>query len=313
MGHGVPPKRLAIASSILRKTRPMQLSPYRLGLFFITGSALAWSTTGLFARLIALDSFTMLAWRGLFGAVGIAVVALATERGEAWRGLRRMGWDGWLYTIVSAVGMLLFITAFQHTTVAHVAVIYATAPFLAAALAWSFLRERPGTSAVAASLAALLGVLVMVGFGVEGGILGDLLAFGMTLCMAALMVMARRFRTIPVMPAAALSALLTALVAWPLGEPLSVDTHQLVLLALFGIVNSALGLALFTLGARLIPAIETALIGALDAPLAPLWVWLAFGETPSRSTLAGGAVVFGAVALHMAAGARRPVAAAAPQ
>jgi len=40
---------------------------------------------------------------------------------------------------------------------------------------------------------------------------------------------------------------------------------------------------------------ESALIGALDAPLAPLWVWLAFGETVSTATLLGGAIILLAV------------------
>jgi drug/metabolite transporter (DMT)-like permease len=79
---------------------------------------------------------------------------------------------------------------------------------------------------------------------------------------------------------------------------------MLLQLALFGLVNSAIGIALFTLGARLIPAIETGLIGALDAPLAPVWVWLAFAETPGRNTLLGGILVFGAVLAHVSLGAR---------
>ena len=45
----------------------------------------------------------------------------------------------------------------------------------------------------------------------------------------------------------------------------------------------------------LLPLMETALITALEAPLAPLWVWLAFGETPEAATLIGGGVVLTAV------------------
>lgn len=283
----------------------MSAPEYRLGLVLVTASAVAWSTAGFFTRLIPLDSWTMLAWRGVFGALGIAVVMLAMDRRGVWRGIRNMGWPGWLFAIVSALGMILFITSLRHTTVAHVAVIYATVPFVAAGLGWLVMRERPAASAVLASLAALAGVALMVGLGAEGGLFGDLLAFGMTLSMAAMMVIARRFRGIPVMPAAGLSALLSGLVCWPLGEPLAVSGYELLLLALFGLVNSAVGLALFTLGARLLPAIETALIGALDAPLAPLWVWLAFGETPGIGTLAGGLIVFAAVAVHIMVEARR--------
>jgi drug/metabolite transporter (DMT)-like permease len=281
----------------------MKPAGYGLGLILVTASAIAWSTAGLFTRMIPLDSWTMLAWRGVFGAVGIAVVILALKRRAAWAEFRRMDWPSWFFAIVSALGMIFFITSLKHTTVAHVAVIYATVPFFAAALGWLVMREKPTASASLASLAALAGVAVMVGFGLEGGVIGDVLAFGMTLSMALMMVIARHYHGIPVMPAACLSALLSGFVCWPLGEPLAVTGQELFLLALFGIVNSAVGLALFTLGARLLPAIETALIGALDAPLAPLWVWLVFGETPGASTMIGGAIVFVAVAAHLAAGA----------
>ena len=283
----------------------MKPAGYSLGLIFVTASAVAWSTAALFTRMIPLDSWTMLAWRGIFGALGIAVVILALKRHEAWTEFRRMDWPSWLFVIVSALGMIFFITSLKHTTVAHVAVIYATVPFVAAALGWLVMREKPTASASLASLAALAGVAVIVGFGLEGGIIGDILAFGMTLCVAVMMVIARRYRDTPVMPAACLSALLSGLVCWPLGEPLAVTGQELFLLALFGIVNSAVGLALFTLGAKLLPTIETALIGALDAPLAPLWVWLVFSETPGASTIIGGTIVFVAVVAHLIGGTRR--------
>lgn len=278
---------------------------YRLGLILVTTSAIAWSTAGLFTRIVALDSATMLAWRGIFGALGMLLVILVMDRKNTLSGFRKLGWPGWLYAALGALGMIFFITSFRYTTVAHVAVIYATAPFIAAALGWAVSRERPGGSAIAASFAALMGVAVMVGLGIEGGLVGALLAFGMTICMALLMVIARHYREIPVMPAACLSALLSALVCWPIGDPLAVSNYELLVLAAFGLVNSAIGLALFTLGARLLPAIETALIGSLDAPLAPLWVWLVFNETPSASTMLGGAIVFVAVASHVVATARR--------
>jgi drug/metabolite transporter (DMT)-like permease len=281
---------------------------YRLGLILITVSAVAWSTTGLFTRLIPLDAWTMLAWRGLFGAVGLAAVIAALERGRAFSNMRRMGWPGLAFALVSAAGMVLYITSLRHTTVAHNAVIYATAPFMAAGLGFLLMREAPAGSAVLASFVALIGVAIMVGLGVEGGLLGDLLAVAMTLCMAVMMVIARRWRDIPVMQAACLSALISGIICWPLGDPLGVSSHDMWVLAAFGIVNSAIGLALFTMGARLLPPIETALIGALDAPLAPLWVWIFFAETPSAATLLGGVIVFAAVMAHITASARKSVA-----
>ena len=136
--------------------------------------------------------------------------------------------------------------------------------------------------------------------------MGDALALGMTLAMALMMVLARRYPDIPTLPAACASAFLSAAVAWPFSGAFDITSGQLVWLAAFGLVNSAIGLALFTLGARLLPPIETALIGALDAPLAPLWVWLIFAETPGTATLIGGGIVFTVVTAHIRREARRP-------
>lgn len=285
----------------------MSQSKNHLGFALVTASAVAWSMGGLFTRLIRLDGWTMLAWRGIFGAVGLAAVILAMRQRGVWRAFRNMGWLGWLFVVQSAAGMIFYITALSHATVANVAVIYATAPFLAAGLGWLVMREKPTASSIVASLVALAGVVLMVGFGGRGSVLGDALALGMTFSMAATMVVARGFRDIPIMPVACMSSVLSGLICWPFGHPLSVSGHDLLLLALFGVVNFAVGLPLFTLGARLLPAIETALIGAVDAPLAPLWVWLVFKETPGASTIIGGAIVFVAVAIHLVLSASKAV------
>lgn len=274
-------------------------SQYRLGLVLVTASALAWSTAGLFTRLISLDLGTMLVWRGVFGALGLLVVAVALQGRSVFSDFRAMGRPGWIFALVSAFGMLCFIASLRMTTVAHVSIIYATVPFVAACLAWLVIGERPARSALVASLVSLLGVAIIVGFGSEGRLSGDLLAFGMTLSLAIMMVISRRYTEIPTLPAACISALLSSAAAIPFSDGLVVSGNDMGLLALFGLVNSAVGLALFTLGARLLPAIETALIGALDAPLAPIWVWVIFAETPGVETMTGGAIVFGAVLAHI--------------
>ncbi len=290
--------------------KPGRMAQYRLGLALVTASAVAWSTAGYFTRLIPLDAFTLLAWRGLFGGIGVAIVSAALARPLGFR--FALGGAGWLFALVSAATMILFIASLTLTTVAHVAIIYATVPFVAAGLAWLALGERPSARALLASAAAFAGVAVTAGLSAEGGWLGDLLACAQTLGMAGMMVIARRFPSIPALPAAGLSALLSAAASWPLGHPLAVSPRDLALLALFGLCQSALGIGLFSLGARYLPAVETALIGALDAPLAPLWVFLAFGETPGPATLGGGAIVFIAVGSYLALAAGAPSPAAKP-
>jgi drug/metabolite transporter (DMT)-like permease len=288
---------------VRRRGTGVKPTNYRRGILLITGSAVAWSLAGLFTRLIHLDTWTLLAWRGIFGAIGIAVVDFTVHRRGAWQNLHRLDLPAWLYAIVGSVCMILYITALRQTTVAHVAVIYATVPFFAAALGWIWVREVPSLSAIVTSFAALAGVALMVGLGTQGSLFGDAVAVSMTATMALVMVIARRFRAIPAMTAASLSALLSGLICLPLSHPAALTGANLFLLALFGLVNSAAGLALFTLGARLLPTMETALIGSLDAPLAPLWVWLAFSETPSSSAIVGGLIVFTAVGCYLAVSA----------
>ncbi|WP_374310563.1 DMT family transporter [Dongia sp.] len=271
------------------------------GRFAVIGSAIAWSTAGFFTRAIPLDGWTLLFWRGLFGALGIFLVILWLEGRAGRKSFAHLGRAGWLFVAASAVGMIFFINALRLTTVAHVAVIYAVVPFATAFLGWLVLRESPTRSALLAALAALIDVMVMVGLSAEGNWLGDLLALGMTFMMAAMMVIARARPGIPILPAACLSALFSGLACGPFATTGGgqIALADLTLLVLFGLVNSALGLALFTLGARRVAPVETALIGALDAPLAPVWVWLAFAEVPGSGTLLGGGIVFASVALYL--------------
>jgi len=273
---------------------------YRLGLLLVILSTLAWSTAGFFARLIPLDAWTLLFWRGFFGAVGGLAFVAWQERGNTWRAFASIRGRGIAFCLLSSAGMISFLAALKTTTVAHVSIIYATVPFMAAGLAWVTLRERVSRATMIASVAAVLGVGFAVGSGLdEGSLLGDLLALGLTMLMAVMIVMQRSSGAVDMVPAACLSALVTAVVSLPFATPLEVTAIDLVNLALFGITNMGLGLILFTIGARLIPAANTALIGALDAPLAPVWVWLAFSETPGTNTVLGGIVVLAAVLGHI--------------
>ncbi len=278
---------------------------YLIGLLLVTSATLAWSTAGLFTRAIALDNWTLLVWRGVFGAMAIALITGITYRSNTLKQFTSMSPAGWLFVVVSGIGMVMFITALNHTTVAHVSILYATVPLVTAFIAWLVLREKPTKHSLIASLFSILGVCIMMGLSGEGHWTGNLLALGMTISLAAMMIISRSNPDIPILPAACLSALLSAALALPFSSPLSVEPEQWIMLFLFGVVNSALGLVLFTIGAKYLPAIETALITALDAPLAPVLVWILFNETPGFITMFGGSIVFIAVAVYLATAPRQ--------
>ena len=139
----------------------------------------------------------------------------------------------------------------------------------------------------------------MVGLGGEGTLYGDALALVSVISFSGMIVISKSNPGIPSLPASVLSVLLTTLAGLLFLTEYSIPYANLPMLAVFGIVNSALAIWLFMIGARHLPAIQTALITALETPLGPFWVWLAFGIAPGLLTVVGGAIVVGAVVWYI--------------
>jgi drug/metabolite transporter (DMT)-like permease len=76
--------------------------------------------------------------------------------------------------------MAAFLGSLKLTTVAHVAIIYATIPFVLAVLAYWIMGERTSPATLIASGVAGAGVIAN-GVG-EGTVVGDALAAAMTPC-----------------------------------------------------------------------------------------------------------------------------------
>jgi drug/metabolite transporter (DMT)-like permease len=268
----------------------------RAGELLVLVSSAAFSSAGFFTRLIQVDVWTMLFWRCLFGGLFIALCIVLHHRTRAWAAVRSLGVSGVSIALCSTISTVCFINALRLTSVADVNVIFATAPFISAGLAWAFTGTRESRRTLAASAVALLGVAVMVDAAVtEGHWLGDLLALVMTALLAAMMVMIRHRGPGPALPAASLSAFLAALVVLPWAHPFAVGVHDMLLMALFGVSQFGLGLALLTVGTRLISATRAALLSALEMPFAVAWVWIGLSQAPTLAATIGGTVVMAAV------------------
>lgn len=267
-----------------------------VGALLLAASAVAYSSAGFFTRLIEVDAWTLLFWRGLFAGCFLAIMVAAQQRGRLARAFRAIGFEGLLIAGCSAVATTCFLNALRRTSVADVLVIDALSPFVTAGIAWLAMREHAGARTLLASAAAAAGVAIMAGPAVrDGRLLGDLLAFAMVVLMSTVMVLIRRKQGVNMTPAVCLSAFVCTLLVSPFASPASVDAAQVGLLALFGCSQFGLGMLLLALGTPLVSAARGALIGVLQTPLGTLWVWLAFTETPAVATLIGGAIVLAAV------------------
>ncbi len=273
----------------------------RAGYAMVFWAAVFWSTGGFFVRLIPLDAWTMLGWRSLFGVLAILAFAL-WQQGIGGLQFRKLAnWHGLVVVLCAGIGMICFVVSNVLTSVANVAVLYATLPFMTAALAWAWIGERPSRRTLIASIAALAGVVVMAREAIGGGhLLGDAIAIAMTVLTAILAVTVRRHRDTPILEAVIAGGILAMVAGMLFGRPMQVQPLDLAQLAIFGALTMGGGMALFTVGARRIPSAQAALLGALETPLAPLWVWLAFAEVPPTATFIGGGLIIAALAWHFA-------------
>lgn len=212
-----------------------------------------------------------------------------------------------LVASLSAIGMISFIPALQMTEVMNVAVLIATQPFVAAALAWLWLGEAATWRTLIASLVAFAGVVITVG-GVRAGadISGVALSFLMVLALSAMTVVVRRHRETSMVAAAALSNFIGSLVSLPFATDIAhVSGHDLAILATFGCLQVTLGLTFYMLGSRLLPSGQASLIATLETPLMAFWIWVGFREVPAVHALVGGALVIGAVITDIAGTTRK--------
>jgi drug/metabolite transporter (DMT)-like permease len=270
----------------------------RRGQVYVALAALAWSSAGVLQRELSVGTATQVAGRAFFVALALLAFVAFTERGGVRRAFASFGLAEFAVAICVAVASSAFIVALNHTTVANVLFMQAVAPIAAALIAWVGLRESVSGRTAVAMVVALGGVGLMVGGpgGAHG--LGLALSVVMTFSFALSVVITRHRRDISMAPAICLSQVLVLAAVGPFAHPGTIGPNDLLLIVVLGAGQIGLGLAFLTMGARLIPAAEVALITLLEIVLGPLWVWLALSERPSTTTLVGGAVVVAAVALQ---------------
>jgi uncharacterized membrane protein len=192
-------------------TRSAFASDYERGVVLVATAMLAWSCSGIYARLLTTDIWTAIAWRSLFGGLFLLIPSFFLEGGFSRRQWASIFHPAGLAMLAcQMISQACFIGALYMTTVANVTMIYATAPFIAAFLSWTMLKERVAKRTLIAGGVCLIGVAVIVASSIGGGTgVGDLLALGMTITFALIIVIPRMDRSIPILPSSVVGGLLT--------------------------------------------------------------------------------------------------------
>jgi len=274
-------------------------------------SGVFWSSMGLGIRLIEqANVWQILFYRSIALACFLFCIITLRSGFRPLAAIRSAGIAG----AIGGVGLVFAfsggIYAIQTTTVANAMFLFAAAPFLAAVAGWVILREQVRHATWVAMLFAIIGIAIMVINGFAAGkLVGNLSALLSATGFAVFTVALRWGKLEDMLPAVFLAgvfAIITgALVCEFNGYGFALPRNDIAISVSMGVFQVGMGLVIYTIGSRVVPAAELALLSMTEVLLGPLWVWIFIGETVSFYTLLGGAVLLLAIAGNALSGLRR--------
>lgn len=285
---------------------------YGQGVALVVAAGALWSLMGLGLRQIeAATVWQILFWRSVGAVLVLFAFICWSSGGRPFAQIRRVGLAGVLGGFGLVFAFAGSIYAIQTTTIANAVFLFTASPFVAAILGWIVLGERVKPWTWAAIGLAVFGMYLMVREGLAiGALAGNIAALLSATGFGAFSVCLRWGKVNDMLPVSMLGgvfAMITAAIVLTLqGDAIAVSAHDMGMAALIGAVILALGMVMYTLGSRVIPAAELTLLSMVEVLLGPVWVFLFLGETASTNTFVGGGVLLVAVALNAVMGARLP-------
>ncbi|MDH3635902.1 MAG: DMT family transporter [Gammaproteobacteria bacterium] len=284
---------------------------YVQGVILVLMAGVFWSSMGLGVRMIEqANVWQILFFRSIALSIFLFCIISVRSGYKPFAVIRKSGIAG----IIGGLGLVFAfaggIYAIQTTTVANAMFLFASAPFLAAVLGWIILREQVRKATWFAMIFASLGIAVMVIDGISAGqAAGNLTALLSALGFAVFTIALRWGKLEDMLPAvflAGIFAMITAAVVCEVqGHGFTVPRNDILIAVALGVFQVGLGLTVYTLGSRVVPAAELALLSMTEVLLGPFWVWIFLGETASLYSLGGGLILMLAIAANALSGLRR--------
>lgn len=281
------------------KLLPAGMPDHSRGLIIALLGVLLVSFDALMVRLAAAPHWDIVFWRGWLICLTLALWMLVNRQGFTLPPRRKSRW-----LIITAIVLLsgnttLFVLSVTNTAAANTVVILAASPFFAALFSWFYLREAVRLRTWVAIFAAVIGVVIVFGGGLQGGTaIGDFYALLLAICLGANLTILRRFPTVPRLPLICLSGAVAGLMAIPFAAPLSLSLQSFLVIALMGIVQMPLATLLIASATRYISSPEVSLCLLVETVLGPIWVWWVLNEAVPELTFIGGGLILLTVAIH---------------
>ena len=277
-------------------------------IFVVLVAGLFWSFGPLVVRNI--DNAQLIPWQYLFfrGSVIFLILNIYLFLAEGQKFINnynKIGLSGLIGGISLGTANITFILSITSTSTAVTLLMLAAMPFIAAILAYVFLKEKISKTTLIAIIIAAAGVIFMsfdsketgTVFGLVNGLLSSLGFAGFTVSLR-WRKKTPKFTTVAV--AGIFCAAVSLLVLLFNDSNILISLKSTSLSALHGFLVCS-GLILYSTKSKYLPAADLTLLSLTEVLGGILWVWLpVFGinEVPSNTTVIGGFLIFLAIVYY---------------
>jgi len=265
-------------------------------------AGLLWSFGPYVVRHI--DNAQQVPWQYLFtrGIVIFTILNLflyLEEGNQFFENYKKIGISGLVGGVGLGIAMITFIYSITNTSAAVTLLCLAAMPFITALLGFMFLKEEISINVWVAIAIAAIGILIMaIDNTGKNTILGFIFGIISSIGFSVFSVTLRWKKDTPKFTTVAVAGLFCALVS-----AFMLTINDLTFLssgknhALFATHGTlvCLGLILYSIGSKHIPAAELTLLSLTEVIGGIFWVWipiLGINEIPSQGTIIGGFLIF---------------------
>ena len=280
----------------------IELKNEKIAIPVVLFAGILWSFGPLVVRYM--DSPHMVPWQYIFGR-GLTIFIILNlylyfEEGfNFYKNYKKIGRSGIIGGCGLGIAMITFIYSITNTSAAVTLLCLAAMPFFTAILAYLFLKERISINVWVSIFIATVGIAIMAfGNTEKNSIIGFFFGLASSVGFSIFSVSLRWRKETPKFTTVAIAGLFCFIFAAIMillnEQTFFSSSYNSSMFSLHGTLV-CLGLILYSIGSKAIPAAELTLLSLTEVIGGIFWVWLPlFGinEVPSTNTIVGGFFLF---------------------
>ena len=280
----------------------IELKNEKIAIPVVLFAGLLWSFGPMVVRFM--DSPHMVPWQYIFGR-GLTIFILLNlylyfEEGFSfYKNYKKVGRSGIIGGCGLGVAMITFIYSITNTSAAVTLLCLAAMPFFTAILAYLFLKEKISINVWVSIFIATVGIIIMaIGNTEKNSLIGFLFGLASSIGFSVFSVTLRWRKETPKFTTVAIAGFFCFVFATIMilitKQNFFTSSYNSSMFSLHGTLV-CLGLILYSIGSKAIPAAELTLLSLTEVIGGIFWVWLPlFGinEVPSTNTIIGGFFLF---------------------